>query len=294
MTPGSTESSTCVSSRNRLITSSTSSAGADAPAVMPTAVALFDPARVERASVFDQIAGHPAFGRDLAQPIRIRAVRRADNEDNIDNLCEFPRRSLAILRCVADVLGVGADDRREAGLQRFDDGARIVDAEGGLGDKGELVRVGDLEPHDLFRRRDQMHAAVNSPHRADDFRVSGMSDQDDLATLVGVALALDVHFRDQRASRVDDRKPAVGRAFLDRAGDPMRAENRDGALRDFVDLVDEMCALGAQALDNVAIVHDFVADIDRRTDIFRARARRSRWRVRPPRRSLVAGLALPA
>src|SRR5271163_2753367 len=44
-----------------------------------------DPAWVERASIFDQIAGDPAFRRDLAQPVRIRAVRRADNEDNIDN-----------------------------------------------------------------------------------------------------------------------------------------------------------------------------------------------------------------
>jgi len=75
--------------------------------------------------------------------------------------------------------------------------------------------------------------------------VSGVPDQDDLATLVGIALALDVHFRDQRAGRVDDRQPPVRRALLDRAGDPMRAENGDGALRDFVDFVDEMRTLGA-------------------------------------------------
>ena len=102
-----------------------------------------------------------------------------------------------------------------------------------------------------------MHAAVDPPHRADDLRMSGMPDQDDLAPLVRVALALDVHLRDQRASRVDHREPAVGRAFLDRAGDPMRTENRDGSLWDFVDFVDEMRTLAAQALDDVAIVDDF-------------------------------------
>jgi hypothetical protein len=48
----------------------------------------------------------------------------------------------------------------------------------------------------------------------------------------------------------------------------MRAEDRHGALGDFVDFVDEMRTLGAQALDNVAIVHDFVADVDRRAVLF--------------------------
>ena len=95
-----------------------------------------------------------------------------------------------------------------------------------------------------------------------------MPDQDDLATLVGIALALDMHLRDQRAGRVDDRQPAVGRALLDRAGDAVRAEDRDAALRDLVDLVDEMRPFGAQPLDDVAVVHDLVADIDRRAIFF--------------------------
>ena len=45
----------------------------------------------------------------------------------------------------------------------------------------------------------------------------------------------------------------------------MRGENhrRVGAGRDFAQLLDEYRALGAQALDHVAVVHDFVADIDR-------------------------------
>ena len=95
-----------------------------------------------------------------------------------------------------------------------------------------------------------------------------MPDQNDLATLVRIALALDVHLRNQRAGGVDNRKPAVGRAFFDRAGDSMRAENRNGPLWDFVDFVDEMRPLCVQALDDVPIVHDFVADIDWRAVLF--------------------------
>ncbi len=51
---------------------------------------------------------------------------------------------------------------------------------------------------------------------------------------------------------------------LDRAGDAMGAEDGDAARRDLGQLVDEMRALGPQPLDHVAVVHDLVADIDRR------------------------------
>ena len=56
-----------------------------------------------------------------------------------------------------------------------------------------------------------MHPAGDPAHRAVDLGMAGMADQDDLATLVGIALALDVHFRDQRAGGVDDRQAALGR-----------------------------------------------------------------------------------
>jgi hypothetical protein len=45
----------------------------------------------------------------------------------------------------------------------------------------------------------------------------------------------------------------------------MGAEDGNAAGRDLVELVDEMRALGAQPLDDVAVVHDLVAHIDRRT-----------------------------
>ena len=77
-----------------------------------------------------------------------------------------------------------------------------------------------------------------------------------------------MHFRDQRAGRIDHRKTALLGAILDGAGDPMRAENGDSTGRDLVDFVHEMRALGAQPLHNMPIVNDFMADIDRRTIFF--------------------------
>ena len=113
-----------------------------------------------------------------------------------------------------------------------------------------------------------MHSTVNPPHSADDFRVAGMPDQDDLTTLVRIALALNVHLRDQRASGVNNRQPAVTSAYLDRAGNTVCAEDRDAALRDLVDLVDEMRTFGAQPLDDMPVVNDFMTYINRWAILF--------------------------
>ena len=63
-------------------------------------------------------------------------------------------------------------------------------------------------------------------------------------------------------------RPRVGGALLDRAGDAVGAEDRDAARRDLVDLVDEMRPFAAQPLDDMAVVDDLVADIDRRAIFF--------------------------
>ena len=83
-------------------------------------------------------------------------------------------------------------------------------------------------------------------------------------SLRGVAAALGVHLGDQRAGRVDHRQAALARDFLDPLGHAVRAEHGHRARRDFVQLVDEHGAARAQVLDDMAVVDDLVAHIDRR------------------------------
>ncbi len=204
------------------------------------------------------------LGGDLAQAVGIRAVRGADDEDDVDDFRQFAGGTLTVLRRVADVLGVGADDRGKARLQGVDHRAGVVDAQRRLGDESQLVGVADRQALDLVRLGDEMDAAADAAHRALDLGVAGMADQDDFAALIGVALPLAMDLGDERAGRVDDGEAAVLGRRLDGAGDAVRAEDGDAARRDLVELVDELGALGAQTLDDVAVVHDFVADIDRR------------------------------
>ena len=91
-----------------------------------------------------------------------------------------------------------------------------------------------------------------------------MADQDQRAALGHVALALIVDLGDQRAGGVEHRQAAGGGFFLDAAGHAMGAEDGHGARRHLAQILDENRAFGLQALDHVFVVHDLVADIDRR------------------------------
>src|SRR5439155_11526613 len=98
-----------------------------------------------------QITCDTAFRGNLAQSIGIRAVRRADDQDNIDDPGEFPGGPLTVLRRVTNVFGVGSDNRGEPFLECFDDSSRIIDAECRLSNKSELFWVGNIEQRNLFR-----------------------------------------------------------------------------------------------------------------------------------------------
>ena len=73
-----------------------------------------------------------------------------------------------------------------------------------------------------------------------------------------------MHLGDQRTGGVDHRQVPLGGQLLDPLGDAVGGEDGHRAGRDFVQLVDEHRAAGAQILDHVAVVHDLVTHIDRR------------------------------
>jgi hypothetical protein len=96
--------------------------------------------------------------------------------------------------------------------------------------------------------------------------MAGMADQDDLAALAGIAAAFGMDFGDQRAGRVDHRQVAFGGGVLHLAGDAVGGEHRDRAIGDFGDFIDKDRTTGAEVFDDVAVVNDFVADVDRRAE----------------------------
>ena len=225
-----------------------------------------EPRQIERFGAVDQMARRARRFADLAQAIRVRAVLRAHDQDQVDFPSERAHRRLAVLRGVADVPGVGPDDLREAGSEGCDDVPRIVHAQRRLGDEGQPLRVARLNSRDVLDRADQVDAARDPPHRALDLGMTGVADQHHIEPVRGVALALLVHLGDQRAGGVDHAEPAVAGRQLHPLRDAVRAEHRDRALRDLIDLVHEAGALALQRLHHVLVVDDLVADVDGRAE----------------------------
>ena len=90
--------------------------------------------------VVDQVGGGAVLARHLDQAVGVGGVGRADHEDQVALAGQLLDRDLAVGRRVTDVVGLGADDRRELGPQGGDDLGGLVDREGRLGDEGDLAR----------------------------------------------------------------------------------------------------------------------------------------------------------
>ena len=98
--------------------------------------------------------------------------------------------------------------------------------------------------------------------------MSGVADHDHLQARLGMAFGFDVDLADQRAGGIDiNHLPVLG-GGRDRLGDAMGREDDGPVVGAFVQLFDKNSALVAQAIDDKAVVHDFVAHIDRRAPFF--------------------------
>ena len=119
---------------------------------------------------------------------------------------------------------------------------------------------------------DQADAAalriVELPHRALDLGVPVVADQDHVAPVAAVARDFHVHLGDQRTGRVEHAQPPPLRLGLHGLRHAVRAEDHGGAVRHLVEFLDEDRAEAAQPVDHEAVVHDLVADVDRRAEQF--------------------------
>ena len=223
-----------------------------------------DGAPVDVGGALDELRiGAAGAAADLDQPAGVRRVRRADHQQRVDVRRHRLDRLLPVRGGVADVFLVRPDDRREAVAQRRDDLGRVVDAERRLGDEGEPLGIADLKGGDVLRRLDQEDLARRKlAHRALGFGVAGMADHHHLAPLLGVARGLDMDLGDERAGGVDVdhvAPPCLGRDGL---WDTVRGEDDRPVVGRLLELLDEDGALVTQAVDDVAVMHDLVPDID--------------------------------
>jgi len=92
-----------------------------------------------------------------------------------------------------------------------------------------------------------------------------VTDEHDVQIVRREALGLQVDLRDERAGGVDRLEGACLRLGVHRRGDTVGREDNRGTLRDLLGFLDEDGALRLERAHDVGVVHDLLADVDRRT-----------------------------
>ena len=147
------------------------------------------------------------------------------------------------------------------------DTGRIINAERGLRDHGQLGSLAGLHGGDIGFVFHQMNAAGHLPHRAFDFGMTFVADHEELIALFGQLGDFHVHLGDQRASGVKDGKTSIFGLFLHRFADTVGREHQRGAWRHVIEFFNEDRAFGLEVVDHKGVVHDFMAYINRRAKL---------------------------
>ena len=175
-------------------------------------------------------------------------------------------RDLAIFGGIANILRGGTFDVGEFLLEGGDDVFGFVEAERGLGEKGDAVRIGNGERLYLLGIADYLGYERSLAESADDFVVVVVADEDEGITFLGELDGFDVDLGDERAGGIDHAQAAAGAVLADFGRNAVGALDDAFAVGDFVFAIDEDGALAAEFVHHEAVVDDFLADVDGRAE----------------------------
>jgi len=223
-----------------------------------------EPRGINVRSRINQFGFDAAALGDFDEAIGIGTVLRANNEDQIHVLCDLFDGFLTILRGVADVVALGADDFGEFLAEAGDDFLRVVKAQGRLREEREFFGIGNFEGVYGFDGIHNDGAVGSFAGCADDFLMILVSDQDDGAILAGEFQCLKMDFGDEWAGGVNNLQRARFGLITNDRGNTVGAENENGAMGHFGNGFDENGAAAAELLDDVGVVDDFVMHVDGR------------------------------
>ena len=111
-------------------------------------------------------------------------------------------RGLTILCCITNIFRVGADDIGISAFERGNDVAGIINAQRRLRDIRDWCMGRNVDCIHIFFILHEDDGGGDMTEGSFDFRMAGMADQDERAPYRHIALALIVHFGDERACRI--------------------------------------------------------------------------------------------
>ena len=152
-------------------------------------------------------------------------------------------------------------------MQDGDDLRGIVHGQGGLREIGQWLAPRWLDPLGIGGGLHQRHASFRHlAERADHLRMAGVADEQDVAAVLDMPLGLAVDLGHERAGGIDIGQAALLGGGWDDLRYAMGGKHHRHAVRHFVQFLDEYGALSLQTINHKFVMHDLVADVDRRPE----------------------------
>ena len=140
----------------------------------------------------------------------------------------------------------------------------VIDRQGRLGQKSERVRICRVQRGDILERFHQGHLAfLDLAESADHLGVIGVAHENDMAACFGLPFRLTMDLGYQGTGRIEIFQTTLFGFMGNSLGHAVRRKNDRHAIGHFVQFLDKYRAHFLQFVDNIAVVDDFVPDIDR-------------------------------
>ena len=155
-------------------------------------------------------------------------------------------------------------DVGETRLERVDDVPGFIHAEGCLGDKGDAVRIGNLDRGGIIQILNQQDLIRSFAHGADDFVVAVVTNQQNLVAITNVSDGFDMNLCDERARGINHIELTTLRHATHDGSDTVRAKDDARACGNVRDFLNEYRALSFKVAHDKEVVDDLTTHIDRR------------------------------
>ena len=153
----------------------------------------------------------------------------------------------------------------ETPLHREQNFCGVVHGQGGLCHHCQFFFLGNLQALNISHVFHEVDALVQLPHGAFHFGVAFVANHDEVVAFFVHLGHFHMHFGDQRTGGVKHIEAAFIRLLPNGLRHTVRAEHQGCASGHIGQVFDEDGTFGLEVVHHIGVVHDFMADIDRRT-----------------------------
>ena len=215
------------------------------------------------------MAREPLFKPKFHQTRGIGRIFRPNDQQHIHLGTKRQNSSLAVPRRIAKVARFRANNMRKTFFKRIDNLARFGYRKRRLRDIGKLLIFWNLYHFSIGLVTNERNRTFRElTKRPNHLGMARMPNQDDMATRIEMSFCTKMNLEHQRATGVKNLQMTRFSLFVNAFGDTMSRENHYGSFGDLIQFINKNNALALKRFHNKLIMHNFMADIYRRTEFF--------------------------